>query len=126
MHPLVQVATCVSLLGFGGRLQTLLTLGDAGRHVLGLRRALGMRGRAFVAHDRARFLPDALEGGRPWPVGDRIAYDYQTCPELPLPPGSVDLVTVMMGLHHLPQERLGAFLADVRRVLAPGGLFIIR
>lgn len=30
------------------------------------------------------------------------------------------------GLHHLPQTELMSFLAGVRRVLRPGGLFIVR
>jgi SAM-dependent methyltransferase len=38
----------------------------------------------------------------------------------------VDLVTINQGLHHLNQAGLMDFLAQVKRILRPGGLFIVR
>ncbi len=40
--------------------------------------------------------------------------------------GSIDLITIHQGLHHMPIENLFGFLSEVSRVLAPGGLFIFR
>jgi len=44
----------------------------------------------------------------------------------PVPPASVDLVTMFQGLHHLPPHTLPHFLASVHAMLRPGGVFIIR
>lgn len=43
-----------------------------------------------------------------------------------VPDNAADLVTMMQGLHHLPQQLLPCFLSEVSRVLKPGGLFIVR
>jgi SAM-dependent methyltransferase len=40
---------------------------------------------------------------------------------LPLEEASVDIVVFMRSLHHVPQEHLGAALAEARRVIRPGG-----
>ena len=60
-------------------------------------------------------------------VGEFHSFSY-TKPALPasIPNASVDLVTMNQGLHHLPQDELMSFLADVVRVLRPGGMFIVR
>jgi hypothetical protein len=36
------------------------------------------------------------------------------------------MLTMMQGLHHLPQTLLPTFLSEVSRVLKPGGIFIVR
>jgi len=36
------------------------------------------------------------------------------------------MVTCYIGLHHCPLHKLDAFVASIRRVLKPGGLFILR
>ena len=43
-----------------------------------------------------------------------------------MPDHAADLVTMMQGLHHLPQSLLPTFLSEVTRVLRPGGIFIVR
>ena len=43
-----------------------------------------------------------------------------------VPDNAADLVTMMQGLHHLPQDLLPTFLSEVLRVLKPGGIFIVR
>jgi len=44
---------------------------------------------------------------------------------LPFPTGSVDAVVVMDVLHHVPMADLPVALAEVRRVLRPGGTFFV-
>ncbi len=39
---------------------------------------------------------------------------------------SVDLIICTIGLHHVPIEKLDAFVASIRSVLKPGGIFILR
>jgi predicted methyltransferase len=43
-----------------------------------------------------------------------------------VPANCCDLVTINQGLHHLPPASLPLFLRGVRRMLRPGGLFIVR
>ena len=40
---------------------------------------------------------------------------------IPLPAASVDVVLMLKSLHHVPVERMDAALAEIARVLAPGG-----
>ncbi|MBI3866196.1 MAG: class I SAM-dependent methyltransferase [Planctomycetia bacterium] len=58
--------------------------------------------------------------------GDAKLY-VADCRQLPFPDASRDLVIVQGGLHHLPciPGDLAAVLAEVRRVLVPGGRFVI-
>ena len=39
---------------------------------------------------------------------------------------SLDFVGCYVGLHHMTVARLVPFLASIRRVLRPGGVFIVR
>ncbi len=43
-----------------------------------------------------------------------------------LPDGGADLITIFMVLHHIKDDVLPAAMAEVRRILAPDGLVIIR
>lgn len=43
-----------------------------------------------------------------------------------IPDHSIDLVICTIGLHHAPVEKLDAFIDSIRRVLRPGGIFILR
>jgi ubiquinone/menaquinone biosynthesis C-methylase UbiE len=62
------------------------------------------------------------------PLGHFVPINYSsvTTPQWNIPDSSADLVTMNQGLHHLPQGEIMKFLAEVCRVLRPGGLFIIR
>lgn len=53
--------------------------------------------------------------------------DFQVAPieALPFPDGSFDLVTSSLMLHHLPDDVKRQGLAQVRRVLKPGGRFVV-
>lgn len=39
---------------------------------------------------------------------------------------SVDLIVCTIGLHHVPVEKLDNFIASIRSLLKPGGIFILR
>lgn len=45
--------------------------------------------------------------------------------DIPFPDASFDVATMFKSLHHVPLERLDRALAEVRRVLVPGGLLYV-
>lgn len=51
--------------------------------------------------------------------------DYQPISDI-IPNSSVDLVICYIGLHHIPIEKLHAFVASIARILKPGSAFILR
>ncbi len=79
----------------------------------------------YAMNDKQR-LTDRIQ------CGGRLSYDtfvplndYAPIPEA-IPNNSVDLVVCFIGLHHIPQEKLQSFVASIRRILRPGGTFILR
>jgi len=57
----------------------------------------------------------------------RLPIDWQRGfgQELPLPDSSVDRVFSSLMLHHLDDASQGEFLAEIRRVLRPGGVLVL-
>jgi ubiquinone/menaquinone biosynthesis C-methylase UbiE len=51
-----------------------------------------------------------------------VSFRYGSAQEIDLPDASMDVVLMLKSLHHVPQEYLPQCLAEVRRVLVPGGL----
>lgn len=58
-----------------------------------------------------------LEGPRP----AKLAFMYGGAEAIPLPDAACDGVVMMKSLHHVPVEHLDRALAEIRRVLRPGG-----
>jgi len=55
------------------------------------------------------------------PVHPRLTFAYGGAEDIPLPDGAFDGVVMMKSLHHVPVAHLDAALAEIRRVLRPGG-----
>jgi FAD/FMN-containing dehydrogenase len=120
-----ETLSIVSKLGLIGSLHDYASIGDSGKMILSLRSSLGMKGTAYVVHDRQR-PADFIERGSLFQVGNFVPIDYHHVEELPIPSNSVDLVTMNQGLHHLHQEQVTNFLKIVYRILRPGGVFLFR
>ena len=120
-------------LGRIGRIDGLVCVGDPGKLVLELQSVCGVAGKVHVVNDHDPDsdadpdLASVMTRRSVDAVGEFHSFSY-TKPALPasIPDSSVDLVTMNQGLHHLPQDELMSFLADVVRVLRPGGMFIVR
>ena len=122
-----EVSAMVARLGKFGQLHDYLSIGDAGRMVLPLRTALEMKGRCWVAHATySDDIPAVVERGSLDPVGVQVTWQLLEAGAFDVPNEAADLVTMMQGLHHIPQKHLQQFLKEVFRVLRPGGLFIFR
>ena len=59
------------------------------------------------------------------PVADE-RYEQGGAEALPLPDASADVATFIQSLHHVPVELMDQALAEVARVLRPGGLVFIQ
>jgi ubiquinone/menaquinone biosynthesis C-methylase UbiE len=54
-----------------------------------------------------------------------VRFQIAQAQSLPFPDGSFDVVLCSLGFHHLPEEARDAALAEMRRVLAPGGRVLL-
>ncbi len=43
-----------------------------------------------------------------------------------IPDNSIDLIVAYIGLHHIPEDKLDAFISSIYRVLSPSGSFVLR
>jgi ubiquinone/menaquinone biosynthesis C-methylase UbiE len=99
---------------------TLLDIATGGGHVA---RVLGPHAGKVVASD---LTPEMLDHAIPYLQEqgltdvERLVADAQ---DLPLADASIDIVTCRIAPHHFPDP--GAFVAEVARVLKPGGRFLL-
>jgi SAM-dependent methyltransferase len=54
-----------------------------------------------------------------------IRFEYGGAESIPAADDSIDIVTMFKSLHHVPTDLMDAALAEIRRVLKPGGLAYI-
>ena len=103
----------------------LLPLGTARILELGCGRAEFTRALAarFPSSRITAMEVDTLQHGRNL-VEDRpanVAFAAGGADAIPLPDAIVDVVLMLKSLHHVPVERMDAALAEIARVLVPGG-----
>jgi len=134
-----ETVSVLARLGKVGVMHSYCSIGDHGKLVLALREALGMLGRAWIAHDvnaKEDDVPACLERGANdgLEVAEFVAIDYSNLCRgassagllAAIPSGACDLVTLNQGLHHLVPAQIPNLLAAVHRVLRPGGVFLLR
>jgi FAD/FMN-containing dehydrogenase/SAM-dependent methyltransferase len=118
----------LTLLGDQRSVDGYAEIGSKGRYHGGLKAALQMRGPVYFIEERPQtYSPvDIMERGQIARTGVHFELgDYTPLPEA-IPDASLDLVACYIGLHHMTEARLKPFLASIRRVLRPGGRFIVR
>ncbi|GEM_PF-191140 len=100
-------------------------IGYPGRLVRPLKEKINLEGPVYVVND-AESLSDYLQSGYPRPYDKFVSLnDYDPIRTGDIPSGSVDLVSCYIGLHHIPVEKLEPFIRSIKRVLRPGGTFIL-
>jgi SAM-dependent methyltransferase len=71
-----------------------------------------------VSEDLIRWNRENLAGLAAWQVAGAR-------PPLPIPDGRFDFIQIVSVFTHLPRERQAAWLAEIRRLLAPGGVVLV-
>lgn len=104
-----------------------LEIGSTGRYISELKKHIRITEPVYLMNDIApnNGIADIMERGKIGKIGTFFQLDYQPIP-LQIADASLDVVTCHIGLHHCPVELLPAFVESIRRVLKPGGLFIMR
>ncbi|MDX1374708.1 MAG: FAD-binding protein [Burkholderiales bacterium] len=119
----------LELLGARRDFDGYVEIGSTGRYAGGLRRALRLHGDLVLVNDVAptNSPVDIVERGRLAKLGRYVPLaDYAPIAEADVAAASVDLVSCYIGLHHVAPDALEAFLASIRRILRPGGVFVLR
>ena len=57
--------------------------------------------------------------------GAQVSFELAAAQSLPFPDGSFDVVLCSLALHHLPADGYAIALAEMRRVLGPGGRVLV-
>lgn len=110
-------------------IQGYVEIGTTGRYISMLRKWVKVKGPIWLINDigPTNSPVDIAERGGLRKIGRFIPLnDYQPISASEIPDASVDLVTCHIGLHHAPEDALEGFVASIRRMLRPGGLFIVR
>jgi len=100
-------------------------IGYNARLVRPLKKRFVLEGPIYVVNDQES-LSDYVEAGGTRPYERFVPIDdYAPISEASIPSSSVDLVACYIGLHHVPPEKLDPFIASIKRILRPGGSFIL-
>lgn len=119
----------LEVLPIDAKVNGYLEIGSTGRYISDLRKHLPVSGPIYLLNDMGpTFSPaDIMERGQLSKIGTFVpANDFAPISPEAIPNESVDLVTCLIGLHHTRPEKLGGFLDSIRRILRPGGWFILR
>ncbi|PTQ89838.1 FAD-binding protein [Agitococcus lubricus] len=117
------------LLGEQHTINGYLEIGSTGRYVAGIKHHFKLNKPIFLMNDEyPSYSPNEIaERGQLRKIGKFLDINqYDPIPRNQIADESLDLVTIYIGLHHIPREKLDPFLASVWRVLRPHGKLIIR
>lgn len=100
-------------------------IGYPGRLTRPLKNRMKIEGPFYAITDKEG-LSDYIEAGFPRPYDQFVPLNnYEPISENAIPTASVDLVAMYIGLHHAPTEKLDSFITSIKRILRPGGTFIL-
>ncbi|MCS5707900.1 FAD-binding protein [Candidatus Berkiella cookevillensis] len=103
----------------------LVEIGYPGRFIGTLRKNHKIAGTVTVINDQES-LTDYIQTGFPRPYDQFLPInDYAPFDSEKLKDNSVDMVTCFIGLHHIPEDKMDGFLKSIRRILRPGGSFML-
>jgi FAD/FMN-containing dehydrogenase len=119
----------LQLLGGRRQFDGYLEIGSTGRYASDLRRHLDLRGDLVLVNDvaPANSPVDIVERGGLRKLGRFVPLDdYAPIAPHAIASAGIELATCYIGLHHVPLDRLDAFVASLARIVKPGGLLVLR
>jgi hypothetical protein len=125
----VMAAQTVQLLDGKTRFEGYLEIGSEGRYLSALDDKLEIEGPIFTSSPKTPgYGPDEiLDRGRLAPVGTHLPMNgYAPFSANDLPSKSLQLVTVYVGLHHVPLALREPYVTSIRDAMAPGATLILR
>lgn len=111
------------------RVRGYLEIGSPGRYVRTLAPIISLSSPIYAMNSSPPSFLSRLEVGFPFtfPYDQFLPLnDYDPIRPEDIPDESVDLVSLFIGLHHIPTEKLVPFLQSIHRILRPGGTFLLR
>jgi FAD/FMN-containing dehydrogenase len=119
----------LDLLGERRDIDGYVEIGSTGRYAGTLRKHLRLCGPLVLVNDvpPSNSPVDIVERGQLAKIGTYVPLaNYAPIGPASIADASVDFVSCYIGLHHIEPQDLGAFVASIRRMLRPGGIFILR
>ena len=119
----------VELIGADKNINGYLEIGTTGRYVNAIDDLVKIEGPVYLTYYEApTYNPqDIVERGQLTKIGTFFDLDhYNPIPYEKIPDASLDLITIYIGLHHSPSDKLDGFVKSLWRILRPGGKLVIR
>lgn len=119
----------VQLLEGKTRFEGYLEIGSDGRYLSALDNQIEVHGPIFTSSPKPPgYGPDEIIDRRQLaPIGSHLPMNgYAPFQPKDLPPKSLQLVTIYVGLHHVPLALREPYVASIRDAMAPGATLILR
>ncbi|MGI9323843.1 MAG: FAD-binding protein, partial [Pseudomonadales bacterium] len=124
----VMTSQTLTLLGSRKHINGYLEIGSTGRYASALNKEVKLSGDLVFVHDQPpSYSPvDIAERGGIKTLGRYLPLnDYEPLNDS-IADASLDFVSCLIGLHHIPPDSLDAFISSIARVLRTGGMFVLR
>ncbi len=119
----------IALVGKEKTINGYLEIGTTGRYVNVLEDRVPMEGPVYLSYyEHPSYGPqDIMERGQLSKIGTFFDLNnYDPISVASIPDTSLDLITIYIGLHHCPLDKMDAYVKSLYRVLRPGGKLVIR
>lgn len=103
----------------------LVEIGYPGRFVDGFKQNFDVKGKVIAVYEQPAFTDHIQTGSLRSAYDQFVKLDYADPDLHVVKDNSADVVTCYVGLHHFPQDKVRFFLKEIRRVLRPGGHFLL-
>lgn len=107
-------------------------IGSPCRYADYINKHINISGTRYAIHDHSSFA-DVAENGvinitRGFVPYDKMIplHNYDPISLYDILDSSVDMVVCFIGLHHIPTDKIEPFIASIKRILRPGGVFLLR
>lgn len=122
----------LELLNRDKKINGCVEIGAPATYISKLKKNISFEGKTYAVLDQESKIHVAQASSYS-PAKKFKAYDqyvplnnYEPISEKDIPSNSVDLVVCFIGLHHIPVDKIDAYIASIHRILRPGGTFLLR